>query len=734
VGTGWGRATGLWPAMAALVLYAAVLAVLARGLWLRLNTSIIGPIDSDNFWYAWSIWQFRRALLNGRDPSYSHDIFALSPPVPIFADGFFNQLLSVPLQTLLTPVGAYNVTVLLSFPLAGLTMYLLASVFTKNWLACLLAGLLFTFSTYHLARASWHLGLATIQWLPFCAWGLILFWRAPGVRNALLAGLGMGLVAWSDVYYLPYFLLPFGAVLAGTMLIADRHWFARRRNLALGVLVIGVAALVTLPSVLSYLFLDSEVRSAINLAVAPWQKKVYNADLIGFVVPDPYNPLLGRWAAPLLADSPNTGERSVFLGYPMLALAAAALLLHRTVRRRALPWLVLSILGLLLALGSELRFANRVIGDLPFYDLVYGRPPLSNFRTPDRLVILALVGLGVLSALGSSALLGRLRLKRRQRAVAGGILLAVTLIGLLPNTLFAYGIKALPVAVPSLYGQLAAIPDDGLLLDVPTRPVFSPMYFQTVHGKRMVGGSVPRELDRTLTALENVPYLSLLNSGHALPARDGAGPADIYPVPGFRDGLRANDISFVVLHRWTCPDPTLWYQCAEIAAYQSVRRFLLNSLGTPIYDRESEGLTAWHSSGSGAVYQPPLTFQLGQGWIPGLSFGAGDRPQRSMGKDAVITVQAAAPMEVRLRMTMSAMFRDGRLQLALNGRPAGSADLLASRPLDIDMEPFRMNPGLNKLELHMRSGCTALDGRCYGARVSDLEILPASSPGGGSAT
>jgi hypothetical protein len=722
--------------MAALVLYTAVLAVLARGLWLRLNTSIIGPIDTDNFWYAWSIWQFRRALLNGHDPSYSHDIFALTAPTPIFTDGFFNQLLSVPLQTVLTPAGAYNATVLLTFPLAGLTMYLLASVFTKNWLACVLAGLLFTFSTYHFGRASWHLGLATIQWLPFCAWRLILFWRAPGARNALLAGLGMGLVSWSDVYYLPYFLLPFGAVLAGTMLIADRHWFARRRNLALGVLVIGVAAVVALPSLLSYLFLDPEVRAAINLDAAPWQKRLYNADLIGFVVPDPYNPLLGRWAARLLVDSPNTGERSVFLGYPMLALAAAALLLQRTLRRRALPWLVLSLLGVLLALGSQLRIASRVISDLPFYDLVYGRAPLSNFRTPDRLVILALIGLGVLCALGSAALLDRLRLKRRQRALAGGLLLAVTLIGMLPNTLFAYGIKALPVAVPSLYEQLAAIPDHGLLLDVPTKPVLSPMYFQTVHGKRMVGGSVPRELDRMLTALDNVPYLSLLNSGHVMPAHDGAGAgtADIYPVPGFRDGLRAKDISFVVLHRWNCPDPALWYQCAELGAYQSIRQFLLNSLGPPIYDRESEGLTGWHLSKSGMAAHPPITFQLGPGWIPGLSFGEGDRLRRSMGSDAFVTVQAAAPMEARLRMTMSGMFGDRQLQAAFNGQPVGSADLVASRPVDIDLEPIRINQGLNKLQLHMRGGCTALDGRCYGAWVSNLQILPARSPGGGSAS
>jgi uncharacterized membrane protein len=62
-----------------------------------------------------------------------------------------------------TPIGAYNVTVLLGFPLAAFAMYLLASAFTSNWTACFVAGLVFSFSTFHLARAMGHIGLATIE-------------------------------------------------------------------------------------------------------------------------------------------------------------------------------------------------------------------------------------------------------------------------------------------------------------------------------------------------------------------------------------------------------------------------------------------------------------------------------------------------------------------------------------------------------------------------------------------
>jgi len=71
-----------------------VTAALAWGVLLHINDVIVGAYDSDNYWFAWSGWNFGKALRSGHDPGYTHSIYALTSAVPIFTDGFLNQLLA----------------------------------------------------------------------------------------------------------------------------------------------------------------------------------------------------------------------------------------------------------------------------------------------------------------------------------------------------------------------------------------------------------------------------------------------------------------------------------------------------------------------------------------------------------------------------------------------------------------------------------------------------------------
>jgi len=225
------RRVATW--LAALAVYGAATAVLGRDVWRQLDTAIIGPGDSDNFYCSWSIWEFRRALLGGHLPRFTHDVYGQAAAgVPIFVEGFADHLVALPRQSFLAPVGAYDVTVLLGFVLAAPAMHLLSSEFTESWTARVVAGLVFSFSTYHLARALGHLGLATIEVLPFCAWALMVLPRRSTRRAAVLAGAGAGLVPWAAVNYVPYFLVPFLLLAAGTLL-AHRAWVTSRRNAAL---------------------------------------------------------------------------------------------------------------------------------------------------------------------------------------------------------------------------------------------------------------------------------------------------------------------------------------------------------------------------------------------------------------------------------------------------------------------------------------------------------------------
>ena len=53
-----------------------------------------------------------------------------------------------------------------SFIFGGYGAYLLANHFTKNFYSSLIAGIIFTFGTYHMAHANAHIGLSMIVWVP----------------------------------------------------------------------------------------------------------------------------------------------------------------------------------------------------------------------------------------------------------------------------------------------------------------------------------------------------------------------------------------------------------------------------------------------------------------------------------------------------------------------------------------------------------------------------------------
>jgi hypothetical protein len=729
----WDHPARLAPALAALAGYLAVTLFMARDLLPRLSTSIVGPLDGDNFWFVWSVWSFRRAVLGGQDPNYSDQIRALTAPVPVFTDGFFNQLLAVPLQSFLSALAAYDVTILLSFVLAGLAMHLLASAFTRSWVACFIAGLVFSLSTYHFGRATMHLGLLTLQMLPFCAWRLVLFVRTPSWRNALLAGAATGLVPWADVYYGAYFLVTFGAGLAVAIVLRDRRWPLRPRNLGLAGAAVALAAVVALPAVYAYFLAPADVRAGVAAEAGLASKLSLSADLAGFLLPDPYNPLLGGVFERLFHAQPVFPTRSVFLGYPAMALSLAALLLRGGRTRATFAWLALGVAGGVLALGPELRVVGRWIVPLPAYDLVFGLSVLHNFRAPAVLAAVAQLSISVVAALGAAALLAALARSARQRAAIGTGLVALVLVGLAPSTISAYGIASFDVPQPAVYERIAASPDGGLLLDVPTY-IASAQYFQTVHGKPLVGGILPREPARSLTAMDEVPYVWLLNSWLPLPANDtapvpaGSAPADVIPLPGFAEGLRRHGISWVVLHRFLCADPAVNtpFYCPPFGSYGTSLAFLTSTLGPPFFTGPGGDVVAWHVADAPASAAPDPAFELGPGWRYGLELPSGGEPRRdAVAPAARLFVDAPRAETVRITVRASSLVHPITVRASLDDRPLATVRLGAT-PVDVDLGTVWLRPGRSVLELRSQDGCVAQSAEDPGCRSFAVQRVSVS--------
>lgn len=330
--------------LGAVFLYAIISAILTYPLVFRLNSGIYG-YSGDNFGFIWHLWW--QKYVSRQNLQFS--------PTPMVGAPYGTPLSSLPseaglsypliwLTNIFNETVAFNLLVFLSFPLAGLAMFLLCNHLTNNHLASFLAGLIYAFCPFHFWQIYAHLSLGSIQWLPLFVWGLIYFEEVRSqptpprrlVKAAILFGLSWVLVTSFSLYYGYFALLFLLAFYLGKMV-----WlavWARSAKLALPqrwwpfVLVFLVAVTAGLPFLYPMIKSQSGKKEAgqsmarpiedmLSLSARPWD----------FVLPAPDHPLLGKWSDSVYAKirgltndyktiSAFLPERVLFVGWLPLVL------------------------------------------------------------------------------------------------------------------------------------------------------------------------------------------------------------------------------------------------------------------------------------------------------------------------------------------------------------------------------------------------------------------------------
>jgi hypothetical protein len=106
----------------------------------------------------------------------------------------FNGFMAIPLLRIMSLEQVYNLIVIFSFIVGGLTAFLLAYRFTAAYWPSIVAGFIFTFSNFHFAHAQGHLQLVSLEWIPLFVllWYSLLetprIWTGVGASAALFFG------------------------------------------------------------------------------------------------------------------------------------------------------------------------------------------------------------------------------------------------------------------------------------------------------------------------------------------------------------------------------------------------------------------------------------------------------------------------------------------------------------------------------------------------------------------
>jgi hypothetical protein len=366
-----------------------------------------------------------------------------------------------------SPLLAYNVVFILSFVLSGMGAYLLAEEVSGSPGGAFLAGLAFAFSAYRWVHVV-HLQSLTVQWLPLALLSLRRLWRGGSVAAAV------GLAAFTALQVLSsgYYSLLMAAALAITMAAEWRACGAPRdgRRLVAALLASG---LCVLPVFAVYRTVQERHGFSRGLEeAAAWSARPASYLDPGRFVALPH--LTG------LHSMIREGE-PFYPGSVILMLAAVGIAAGRGTWDRV--WAgVLTLTGFALSLGPVIHVASL---DLPGpFLLLRGLPGGALLRTPSRLGVLALLGLGLLAALGWARLTAGKRLSAAL-AVAAGAAVAlegwpVDLAGLVrPFPRPPAGVEWLRSAAPGVVLELPwDTPGDSALY----------LYWSTRHWQRMVNG------------------------------------------------------------------------------------------------------------------------------------------------------------------------------------------------------------------------------------------------------
>jgi hypothetical protein len=717
----------------ALALYSLLAVALTFPLAFQLGSHIRGGAPtSDSYLSLWYMWWYGRALEQGLDPSRTNMLYGLLPGVQVLISSVVNGLLMWPVIKLFGPLVAYNLAILISFPLAGFFTYKLADELLegRSRLAAFAAGFFFTFSTFHFYRMEGHLGIVTIQWLPFYLWRLWCLQRRPGWRNALWAGLGLALAGLSDLYYLGYFVVPVTVFFVVWFGIAERRNFWRWANLRYFTLAFGLGLAAIAPFYSAFLNLDPDIRQSVSDRAS--DVRDFSADLLAFFFPTAQNPLFGSLTTPLYNNFKSSFpiEEAVFPGYIVLALGLAALFLKIEVGR-PLPQIRaflagFTLMGFILALGPRLHIAGQEIGPawLP-YNFIYGKLPfLGTFRAPNRLAIIVILGLSLLAAFTLARFLQTQRPKQAQSPIpsphrsslttrrfgfilhpSSFILLALAL-SLAENLTYALPMQTDAATIPQVYRQIAAEPGDFLVLDLPLGPRSQPLYYQTFDQKRLVGGQSNRISNRMSLSWDQATYLGMfnpaessavINNGQALKAPGGP---DIFPLDlTFRQMLAENKIGYVTL-RTSRP------------AFAWMQDYLTQQLGPPTSQEmvQGEKLLAWRllpltSSTPAPVPAGSYRIRLGDGWNAGLGQSDNGRLLRLVEQDGKLLVTPGAPGPASLALQVTPYIRPQVIEVRLNGQTVSRVEGKEPwKPLALNV-PLNLKAGQNIIELHSVEGC-----------------------------
>jgi hypothetical protein len=474
----------------AMALYAIGAVVFTYPYLFRFNHFIAGA-DADYCQRLWMFWWFKKALFNAGESLYFTDYLYAPHGCSLILTPLseFNSFMSILFSPFLSLVDTHQLLIIFHFAFAAFAMYKLAGHFVLSPGAAFVGGMVAGFAGY---RATHELIFASTGWIILTMLFFLKMFHTRQKRYGILAGASYAMSCLCAWYYL-IFLLIFFCVFILYFIFARRSLLLDKKIiLPYGLFILAFFLLILLFVIpfVKPLLVEADAFSKISVQ----RQTRVSPDLLGF-------PVWERTAGgepPVINGEPGVYYDTGFIiwpaiwGYPVLILAVAALLARPD--RRTFFWWAIFFVFFLLSLGPYLQVQGKNTGiPLPLLYL-FELPVFSFARGAHRFIMMQTLALSVLAAIGCDALLVRDRAAgrpvHRRFAIFTAALLSVIIFVEFINIPHAMS----RVPLPRIYTELQDREEAFSVLEIPFGTHFGSlnMYYQTIHGKKLLDGHLGR--------------------------------------------------------------------------------------------------------------------------------------------------------------------------------------------------------------------------------------------------
>ncbi len=497
-------------------------------LLINFGNMVIGPFIADNLEYVWKLWWVEHSIIDlGQSPNLFPDAYAPYGYLLTYGETTpLHTYLGIPLTATLGPVITYNLFILVSFVLSGYFTYLFVKELTGSKPAGLMAGVVFAFSPYRMARAAGHLPLIDTQWIPIFMLFLGRFARHSKPKDAALTGIFFAASALSSWYY--------GLMLA---ILTPFYFFALtkgswqtenlKKRIRGGIVFALVGLLLILPFFMPYIQTLQSGNSQVSLD----ETVFWSANLNDYFTPNPRHFLWGSWVQNNLNPYPyEDGIPFEFiLGWGIISSVLALYGWRRGRNLAGKGWGWWITIAFILSLGPALKVFNTVVTlpapefiangfngilnwlgqhsfahesfsfgsdssvaiPLPGLLLRWFVPGAAGMRAWGRFAIFATLGIATLAGAGTAAFLkDEVEIKPTQYPRFRRWAVTALMAGLVLFEFYIGPQKLIATEPRPVDRWLAAYPEQVIIIQLPVQVALSgpQMYYTMHHGQRIASG------------------------------------------------------------------------------------------------------------------------------------------------------------------------------------------------------------------------------------------------------